>query len=136
MKKRQARFSNNDENYKFIWDGKVGRIYTETHRIIMRPTYATARHLHPYRGGRKQRKVKRKKVEKIQDEMMARLAVEKQASAIVLVLKKDGSFLVSADYHCFSAVTKRESYSIPQMQKWIELLSSTEIFSVLNASSS
>lgn len=62
-------------------------------------------------------------------------AVTKWASPVIFVAKKDDRPRFRVDYRCLNAVTKTDSYSVPWLDKCINLLGKDEAFLTFAASS-
>lgn len=56
------------------------------------------------------------------------------ASPMVFVPKKDGTLCFRVDYHKWNAVTTGDSYLLPRMNTYIDLLKDAKIFSTFLAS--
>lgn len=95
------------------------------------------RHLYtpPYRATLKQRKLEREETEQVCETGMAEPAVAERASSIRFVPKKDSSLRFCDDYRRFNAATERESYPIPRMDAFIDLLGEAKMLLTLDASS-
>ena len=66
------------------------------------------------------------------DRKIIRRSVSSYASPIVLVEKKDGQLRLCIDYRCLNAKTQRDAFSLPRIDKTLESLAGSKLFSSLD----
>ena len=69
---------------------------------------------------------------KMQDEGVIQPSSSPWASAIVLVLKKDGSLRICVDYRHLNSVTKPDTFPLPRIDDQLDQLGSAKYFTTLD----
>jgi len=112
-------------------DGTLGSIDATVHRVEIRPVTKPIR-LQPYRAGHYARDMIREEVNRMLEAKVVRPSTGEWESPVVVVPKKDGSTRFCVDYRRLNAMTKRDSYPIPQMEDCIDSLGDALVFSRLD----
>lgn len=117
------------QKYEAIWEGQLGKVTMEKHRIVLNPPDAPSVNSAPYCAGPKQREQKQDEVAQMEKFFLAEPPVLGWVSPIVFVHKKDGSLPFFVPYCRLNAVAVRDSYPILCMNGCIDSLGEAGLFS-------
>ena len=117
-----------------LWSGVLGTIRATEHRIPPDPGTKPIRSM-PYGKGPAMREMVLKEVNKMLNAGVIESASTEWASPVVLVPKKDGSLRFCVDYRRPSAKTGADSYPLPRMDDYIDLLGDAAVFTTLDCNS-
>lgn len=123
------------KKHESMWVRHLGWIMVAKHSIVLNIPDAPPVHSAPHRAGPKQRELGRKEINNIQETGVAEPAVTEWISPVVFVPNKYESLRFCANYPRLYAVTVRNIYPIPRMDKCVESLGEAKMSSPLNANS-
>ena len=86
----------------------------------------------PYRQSEQKREITRVQVEELLRDGIIRESFSPWSSPVVLVSKKGGEWRMCVDYRKINAVTKKDSYPIPDINTSLDALQGSCIFSLLD----
>uniref|UniRef100_A0A6A7FXQ6 RNA-directed DNA polymerase n=1 Tax=Hirondellea gigas TaxID=1518452 RepID=A0A6A7FXQ6_9CRUS len=112
-------------------DNDVGHISVCKHRIEL--TDEKPRHTPQWRLPYHTKRIINEHVEKMLDSGVIENAASPWCSPVLLVKKSDGTHRFCVDYRQLNAVTKKESYPLPNIIETIESISGAEYYTVLDA---
>lgn len=101
----------------------------------MSPENSQSIHSAPYRAGPKAREHEWMKIKKMLSQQVIEPAHMSWLAPILFAPRKGGSLPFCVDYRRLTAVTKRDSYPIPCMDKCINYLGEVAVFSTPDANS-
>lgn len=116
-------------------DGLQAHISTAKHQIELLEPSTQPVSSAPYCAVPKTSEFEEAKTDKMLNENVIKPARTKWTSLIVLAPKKDGSLQFRVSYQKLNAVTKRDSYPIPRLDKCIDSLGDVTVFSALDTNS-
>ena len=105
--------------FKDMWTGELGSVKVTHHLIKLKPDSKPV-FSQPYRAGAKAREVEEQEVNKMLDADVIERAKTEWASPVVLVPKPDGSLRFCVEYRELNALTVRDSYPVPRMDKCLD----------------
>jgi hypothetical protein len=117
-----------------MWDGRLGRVNTSTHRID-HVLWAKPVHSQPYRAGPRAMEAESAEVQRMLKAGVIEPASSEWASSVVLVPKPDGTLRFCVDYRKLNAVTTRDTYKLTRMDDCIEFPGDAQIFTTLGCNS-
>jgi RNase H-like domain found in reverse transcriptase/Reverse transcriptase (RNA-dependent DNA polymerase)/Integrase zinc binding domain len=114
-----------------MWTGlRPGDITCAEHRI---KTNGRPVRLQPYRAGPYAREAEKTEVERMLSMGVIEPSSSEWAAPVVLVPKADGGWRFCVDYRRLNAITERDVYPLPRMDKCLDSLGDAYVFSTLDA---
>lgn len=119
------------KQFESMKDVQLCRITVAKHRIVLSPRDESPIHLGSYWASPKQRQPEREKVGNKREIDVAEAAIISWALPVVFVSEKSKSLRFFVDYYRLNATSKRDSYTIPQLDECIDSLGAAQMFFLL-----
>lgn len=114
-----------------IGDGRLWKLQATEHYIDLKPDNEPVWQK-LYWAGHKERDFLQEEIKKMLYARTISPSDLKLASSLVLTPKSDGYLRFCIDYRRLNAVSKRESYTLPRVDDWMESLGEVHIFTTLD----
>lgn len=111
-----------------MWDGHIGRINVAKQRIELLQPDTTPVHSAAHQDRSRTREFEKAKIYKTLAESIIKLVQTEWAARIVFKFKKGGTIQLCKDCRKLHTVFKRDSYSIPRVDEYIDSLSKVTVF--------
>lgn len=121
--------------FQLMWDGPLDRICITRHCIEHLHENKRLVHSASCRAGPDRRQFEKVEIEKMLSQKFIEFGQTEWPASIVFTPKKNGTVHFCVDYQKLNAITKRDSYPIPHMDKCMDSLGEAAIFSTLGENS-